>query len=294
MRTLHGRLVPVIAAGLLAAGTVSAAAQSDAPEHLALVGVTQIGNRSEAWVVNLRTGGKATLRPGDSAFGYRLQRVGPEQATLTRGDQRFVLRLGEQQLPVQQVAGSRTELRSEPDAPTVTIQEATPASRAPVQRVVTEVVVPEAARPRDELLPNSTAIDAVPPVMVTDPAWLGYPGLRSPFAGAMLPYTGAPGYAAYPEWAAGYPGPPIGYGSLGAPYLGAPLTELDRPSEFPFFPGRGWNPQTIRRRAGDFVRGVPSANPQTLRRRMRQNTWMPYPDVPYAWPGAYQFSPYTR
>lgn len=273
----------------VAAGTAAGAQQADPkvpePRRLALVGVTQIGDRVQAWLVNLDTRGKATLNPGETAFGYRLQKVGPEQVTLVRNGKPFVLRLDDHQTPQSQVAGYRSEVRPNGTAeipdPAVSVVERAPTGTPgnPAPQIINEVVVE----------PTAPLVTGVPEAGEEFRDGDRYPVALDPYGGSgyapfyVPDYLGAPGY--YPPWASQYP-VITRRRNLYSPYT------PDWPEDLRFVPSLRWNPQTFRREAGD-VFGAPfSANPQTRRRRAvidrfapgARGPYFPPPVSPYGFP----------
>ncbi len=273
------KLISGWSAGLATLALVStgaaAAQQGDrtaqAPKGLALVGVTQIGDRVQAWLVNRDTRAKATLQPGETAFGYRLQKVGPEQVTLVRNGKQFVLRLDDPREPESLVAGYRSEARSDNAGsvpnPEVTVVERTPSGTTadPAPQIVNEVVVG----------PTPPVVTGVPGTVEDLRDVDRYPVALDPYVGSgyapfyVPDYLGAPGY--YPPWAPQYP-VIAGHRYPYAPY--APYTP-DWPEDLRFVPSLRFNPQTFRREAGDFFGGTFSANPQTRRRRAIHGRFAP-------------------
>ncbi|MGV3721683.1 MAG: hypothetical protein ACO1SX_12295 [Actinomycetota bacterium] len=304
-KTKRLQLLP--AAVLLAVGT-SAMAQSrpvPPPRALALVGVTSVGARTQAWLVDLDTRQRATLSVGESAFGYRLKRVDPERVVLTRGGQDFPLRLGEKNVPpaapapppvaaaLPPVVAAPPELVNPPlEAPAEPFEE--PLSPEPEPLEPAEVTPQRDLRQAPEfypgypfgprLSPEEAAAMGVYPGYYPGAEYPYYPGLyppyldaSQPYPGGFDPYAGAP--AGYPAWA--YPDAPLGYPAWTYPdpaldpwaYRSPTLGQWDSPWVSPsnsrYRTGGAvsrWNAQTSRRQSGYFSGGAPS-NPQTMRRR---------------------------
>jgi hypothetical protein len=303
----QGRIQLLSAAALFALGT-GALAQSrpvPPPRTLALVGVTSVGARTEAWLVDLGTRRRVTLSVGESAFGYRLKRVDPERVVLTRGGKEFPLRLGEKNVPVAPApppvaavppaaAVATPELVDPPlEVPAEPFEE--PLSPAP------DPVEPAAITPQRDLRrapefypgypfgpglsPEEAAAMGVYPGYYPGAQNPYYPGLYPPFLDAAQPYPGGFGpYAGapadYPAWA--YPNAPSGYPAWAYPdptldpwaFQNPTLGQWDAPwmsrgSSSRYGSGNAvsrWNGQTSRRQSGYFGGSAPS-NPQTMRRR---------------------------
>jgi hypothetical protein len=233
-RAIRVPLLPVAALLTIGAGALAQPRPVPPPRALALVGVTSVGDRTQAWLVDLNTRRRATLSIGETAFGYRLKRAEPERVVLTRGGQDFPLRLGEKPVP------------PSPAPP--------PAAAAPPPVVLPPEVVqpPElqpAPAPEEALSPDSTPSEPVealpsrqrdlrqvpelypgypfgPGLSPQEAAALGaypgyypgaaqpyYPGLYPPYAEVTLPYPGV--MAPYPG--VPYPGAPSNYPSWAYP-----------------------------------------------------------------------------
>lgn len=267
------------------------------PHMLALVGVTSVGARTQAWLVDLSTRQRATLSVGESAFGYRLKRVSPERVVLTRGGQDFPLRLGEKDVlaaasraPIAAVAPPPSAALPEVASPPVEEPRARPAEPAPP---VPEPVTAAPTQQRDvfrtpelypgypfspRLSPEEAAALGVYPGYYSGAESPYYSGLYPPFPDALVPYPGAPSnypawaypgvQSAYPAWA--YPDPTLDPLSARYPAMGrmeSPWTPAPAFSRYDSgAAGPRWNPQRSRRYSGHFGGGAPS-NPQTLRRR---------------------------
>lgn len=286
MRPQWKRMSCLSALGVLAAGTLAQAAPKPAPQaaprNLALVGVTQVGARSQAWLMDLDSRTKETVSPGGTAFGFRVKSVGPEQVTLTRGGKEYALRLGERQVPTVAAVPVRTP------APTVSGTLALPrAATLPEVFAQPVVVVPAPEVARDAAATADAARARAARVDPNgDPRLLPdvYPGY-----GALPGYGLVPGYgfdplaAAYPDAAAlyGYPGYFGGVSPEEAYFYGmnpyAPATAWGSPyAGASPFTGNGldlsaprWTRQSGRRQNVDPFRGEISVNPQTQRRRAR-------------------------
>jgi hypothetical protein len=76
------------------------AAAEAAVKQIALMGVTQHGDETSAWLVDLQTREREVANSGDSAFGFTVKEVGPESVLLVQGDEQFTLHLGEKEIPV--------------------------------------------------------------------------------------------------------------------------------------------------------------------------------------------------
>jgi hypothetical protein len=316
MRPVQNRLPLLAAAGLLAAGTASAAQSPEAPRpvqevvrrqaesrtaqnqppargaaaaaavdpsrNIALVGVTQVGDRAQAWLVDTASRRRATAGPGEPALGFIVREVRPESVVLIREGRQYVLRLGEKEVPATTTTvipapfplrgstGRRPSAAEDPRA-------------GDFSAVVPSDLFPpgNGSRPSDRIEPDGNAPynDPGPPSVPYN--YNGYPG---PWA-VGLGYPGYPGYPEgmmpYPEETGPYPGYPYGpYGTI--PFPGAapwdtPGAARREGSLFvPNTTGLPLNPQTARRRGvpvptGGVAPAQPSGvitNPQTLRRRM--------------------------
>lgn len=301
-----------------------------APRHLALIGVTRIGDRSQAWLVNRNTQMRATVAPGQTVFGYQVKQIDGERVVFTQNGRQFSLRLGENPEPQSLVAGYQSELRasaptgSASASPTLesTATPPSPENRTPAARSTTVIEVNPVTEVR-EVPPPATA-NTVAPSPLFDPNLAGatfYPGLGTGYPGFLplyseeavypgtmygpaaygtLPYAANPyGAAQYPT--APYPGAPYstapypaaptfdqgfypgegivrgrfsgnypGYGPFAPPYpSGQPrgVYSSDWPQDLRFIPAQRGNPQTFRRRSGDYGGEGYSNNPQTRRRR---------------------------
>ena len=222
--------------GLLTAGALAQAAPvpETAPRNLVLIGVTQVGDRAQAWLMDVDSRTKETVSPGATAFGFRVKSVGPEQVVLTRGGRVYSLRLGERQVPTVAAAPVRTVaptisgrialprrstlpnvfappvfLTQDPNAGNeVEVQEPAPAS-AP--DFYTDRNAPPSVDPR-LLNMDPRLLNMDPRYLNMDPRLLPdiYPGY-----GAMAGYGMVPGYGSIPSYGAipGY-GMVPGYGAL--------------------------------------------------------------------------------
>jgi hypothetical protein len=256
-----------------------------APRNLALVGVTQVGTRSQAWLMDTDSRTKETVSPGGMAFGFRVKSVGPEQVLLTRGGKEYALRLGERPIPTVAAVPVRTA------APTLSGTLVLPRVATLPEVFAQPVFVtpaPEVARDATATADSARARAAhVDPRLLPD-VYPGYGAL--PGYGLVPGYGMVPGYgfdplaASYPDAASalyGYPGyfggvtPEEAYfygmspyptaSAWGSPYAGAsPFTgnglDLSAPR---------WTRQSGRRQNVDPFRGEISVNPQTQRRRAR-------------------------
>jgi hypothetical protein len=63
--------------------------------NLALMGITQVGDRSQAWLVDMRTREREIAGRGEQAFGWTVRRIGPESVDLARGTATVRLKLGD-------------------------------------------------------------------------------------------------------------------------------------------------------------------------------------------------------
>lgn len=287
MRPQWKRMSYLSACGLLAVVTAAHAAPKNppqaAPRNLALVGVTQVGNRSQAWLMDMDRGTKETVSPGDLAFGFRVKSVGPEQVLLIRGGKEFALRLGERSIPTVAAVPTRTAV------PTVSGRLALPrASTLPEVFAQPVFVTPAPETTRDAMATVDAARARTARVNPNvDPRLLPdvYPGYSAlPGYGMVPAYGFDPLATGYPDAASalfGYPGYFGGvtpeeayfYGispyptatAWGSPYAGAsPFTgnglDLSAPR---------WTRQSGRRQNVDPFRGEITVNPQTQRRRAR-------------------------
>lgn len=302
-KRLLGTLV-LTAVTATAATAQSAPGSAVPPRNLALIGVTQVGDLTRAWLVDLDTNRRETAGPGGLAFGYRVKQVGPDRVVLTRSGRQFVLRLGDRDVPVREAP----VVRGAPGPAPETVEPAVPVQPRIVELppdeeplpVEDRAVTPARAEPevrleREEPLARGgyTYVPGYgyvfqPPAY--DPTLGGYPfpnAYPDPYG-----YSGAYGYpgpAGYPGAYGyvgpyGYPAPDYGYSGPyggagygpGAPGYGSP--SIGQPFMAPGamgFPGQvspygaalRSNPQTTRRRSGDFFSPSTSTNPQTLRRR---------------------------
>lgn len=283
-----------LASGLWGVGQRTASAAPVPVRDVALMGVTNLGDRTEAWLVNVRNRQRERARPGESAFGFVVKRVGPEEVVLSREGRRYTLHLGEKPVPaapVRVAANSGIHHRTAP-----------PNRMAAVTAVDSAVedsdLPPDEAAPRaDTALPRQyptpvTVAPAVSPYVVDAYGNPVYPpGYYPAYPGTAI-YPGmAPGYGypggstAYPDWATAYPGTPIPGMQYSSSYPWVQQYGLPVPWDVPF---AGWqgaypsgsplgvpgNPQTWRRQNGGFngngtmTQGTPAAtNPQTMRRR---------------------------
>ncbi|HEU4752107.1 MAG TPA: hypothetical protein VFU47_03285, partial [Armatimonadota bacterium] len=202
MRHLAGRVGLLSAAGVLALALAAGSQPANTgvpqpPVDLALIGVTSIGDRSQAWLVDLRTRERKTVDLGDEAFGYRVKRVQPEQVVLSRGGRDYVLRLGQKRVPTVAAA-----VPGHPQ-PKVRVENAAGAPVSPPPSRL-EVVPAEPQVPAPEPVPEpAEAMTPVPPAPEEPPPY--YPGYGVPGYGA-LGYRFIPGYGMVPDY--GSPGEP--------------------------------------------------------------------------------------
>lgn len=127
MRTRISRIGFLIGIGLLTLGTVAHAqpanskprranfrpqpensAPEPAPRNLVLVGITQVGDRTQAWLMDTDSRTREIVSPGQPAFGFRVKSVDADRVVLTRGGRNYALRLGERQVPTVAAAPVRT------------------------------------------------------------------------------------------------------------------------------------------------------------------------------------------
>ena len=255
------------------------------PTNVALIGVTEVAGKTQAWLVDLRTQRRETVSPGQEAFGYRVKRVDPERVTLTRGKQQFTVRLGEKPLPVATapavVPPAPVLIRPAQRMPRVTaarievpVEEFQPEIAPPVTTNVEPQPSPERT-PAPEFYPGypgqpdygfapGYGFDPRYPEM-TDPypnGYFGYPGYGSGYPRMSPEASGYPDYLGQPYPGALYPTWPAPYGMSGVPATTGPdfLGNVSGPR------GPRWNSQTSRRR-GAFLPGGTPTNPQTQRRR---------------------------
>lgn len=306
------RRAQILAAAVMLTAAVPAAAQvvrrkarpspssaaAQAPADVALLGVTQIGNRTQAWLVDLRTQRRETVTAGDAAFGFRVKRIAGESVVLSRGGKELTVRLGEKPIPPRVAARPPAVVRSRPAPgsirPGALPPVLTPEGELPLRgEVLPETAPPTAGSSGEvEVVPNPTPVEPEPvypypnvypgyPNPLFDPysgQFYGYPGFApayDPYTGQLYPYPGAfPGY--YPEDPYGgyYPGyglpvpgyAPYGPGLPGSTGFSAPWGAYPNQSGTgPISGGLRWNPQTRRRSVGRYLGAPP--NPQTRRRR---------------------------
>jgi hypothetical protein len=234
-----------------AASPTAALAQSGAvvpPKSLALIGVTQIGDKTEAWLVDLSSRRREIAGQGGSAFGYRVKQIGQDRVILTRGTQQVVLRLGDKPVPGAQARPALADVPIiRPSDLPVPGQGTPPGIEQQVPQRDVETVLPT----------QPPAPEPQPRPVMEEPYYPAYPYPYYPFnpyAEYGYPYGLQPGYPeAYAPWVGptgAYP-----YGAMG-PYRGSYTA-----------PPMRWNPQTSRRRSADPLTGIGSTNPQTRRRR---------------------------
>lgn len=273
MRLQLRRIGYLSAIGLLAASTTARAAPKPqpAPANLALIGVTEVGDRTQAWLMDLDSRTKETVSPGGTAFGFKVKSVGPERVVLTRGGREYSLRLGERKVPQAPVVASvpvrtvaptvsgRIALPRQdplPDgvAPPVFLTdgttsdneaEATPAPSTTARELFGDPGVQPSADPR--VLPDSYPGYGATPgygmmpgygmVPGYEPGYGMFPGYG--FDPQALGYTGYPGYL---DEAAGYPGPyyasPVVPGYPG--YFGGAMQDAYYPYGTPYSSATAW------------------------------------------------------
>jgi hypothetical protein len=262
---------------------------------VALIGVTEVGGKSQAWLVDLTTRRRETVSPGQEAFGYRVRKVDPERVTLTRGGQQWVVRLGEKQVPVASaprpvalpdvpVAEPRVAREVDTGAPeyvfSAELEELLAEPRAPVTTGGTTDARRTAAgdplpypghgyQPGYDVLPEFGAGYGLPPGYGFDPRYpaavdpyTGYPTYPGLYPGMAPELSGYPDYLGQPYPGQLYPTWPPPYGMSGVPITTGPdfLGNVSGPR------APRWNSQTSRRRSTYFGGSTPS-NPQTQRRR---------------------------
>jgi hypothetical protein len=255
MRQQLKRMGFLSALGLLAVGTVARAAPQSvplaAPRNLVLVGVTQVGDRSQAWLMDVDSRTKETVAPGGTAFGFRVKSVGPERVVLTRGGRDYALRLGERQVPTIASVPVRAA------APTISGRIALPRSGTLPNVFAPPVFLTQETDPgidtRTAPPATTTARD-----LFTDPSGRSqpdprllpdiYPGYGAMAGYGMLPgygvipgYEMAPGYGAIPGYgfdpqAAGYPAYPT-YPTYPSEAAGYPGALFASPGAVPGYPG---------------------------------------------------------
>jgi hypothetical protein len=272
-RWILGVAAAIGAAAPVAAQGTSAPGSAVPPRNLALIGVTQVGDLSKAWLVDLDTNRRETAGPGGLAFGYRVKQVGADRVILTRSGRQFVLKLGDRNVPVREAPVVRTPplLRVAP----IAIPESVVPTRDPESGTFPDVTAPplpeESIAPPPEPVRREAPVEPEP---VPEPTPRGYayvPGYG--YVPVTSPYDPTLGGYAFPEY--GYPygfpatpayGYPYGFPVEPSypPLYGAPSAPLPVFSRYPAIRS---NPQTGRRRSGSYFGSGPATNPQTLRRR---------------------------
>lgn len=318
----------VVTALLLAGAAAAQPARptaGTAPKNVALVGVTEIGNQKEVWLMDVRTRQRLTVRPGETAFGYQVRKVGADTVVLANGKREYTVRMGDKAVPTL-VAPAAVPVVEPNRVPNVRVSE-TPA-RQRARTLSGSLTLPPISTPE---VPTGE----VPVVAGTPgeggPTFAGTPDPRYP----VDPYEGSP-YLDYgldprlsPYFDAGgysYPYPGYGLESAVTPYSVSPYpgwgfenplypegTGLPRPfnriapwntpdwnrpgdPRLPYAtPAAPRNPQTGRRQGwtgyptqNTGLRRAPAPNPQTLRRRGQ----LFGPDLaPSAWPTGPGYTP---
>ncbi len=72
----------------------------DPVKNLALVGVTGMGGDEQAYLVDLNTNERQAAGEGETIFGLKLDEIDDDHVVLSRGTEKYSLKLGEKQVPV--------------------------------------------------------------------------------------------------------------------------------------------------------------------------------------------------
>lgn len=226
MRKQTTRVSLLSAIGLLTAGALAQAAPvpETAPRNLVLIGVTQVGDRAQAWLMDVDSHTKETVSPGATAFGFRVKSVGPERVLLTRGSRVYSLRLGEHQVPPVTAVPVRAATRTISGRIALPRRDALPDAFAPPAFLTQDPnagSAGEVQEPAPASAPDLTADRNAPPsadarLLNMDPRLMPdiFPGYGAMAGYGMVPGYGiVPGYGPMPGYgfdpqAAGYPGYP--------------------------------------------------------------------------------------
>jgi len=228
---------------------VDAATPGNPAVSLALVGVTEVGDRVQAWLTDTATGEREIAGPGESAFGFAVKRIGSDSVILSRGGREYSLRLGQKQIPIARTAAAAPAPPADGSSAAAPRQRRRAARSGPVflpQSYLESIGSVQDAIPPEEnsispqrdgddrfsgLAPGAAGVPEDPRLTEDQgPYWnpylgsAGSPGTWYPdMTGGYPVYPGYPGYPAY----SGYPGYPLYPGDAAGYPGGAPAPDVD-------------------------------------------------------------------